>query len=95
MYRERGQASNVMSQHPYNPNNLLMKRQVPWVITFKVTGALCTDSRKNNICRLVALNWSYITGMFAPAHDCKVYVINRPTHRYTYLIFIFVFSTIR
>lgn len=58
MYRERGQASNVMSQHPYNPNNLLMKRQVPWVITFKVTGALCTDSRKNNLCRLVALNWS-------------------------------------
>lgn len=46
MYRERGQASNVKSQHPYNPNNLLMKRQVPWVITYKVTGAHCTDSRK-------------------------------------------------
>lgn len=46
MYGERGQASSVMSQHPYNPNNLLMKRQVPWVIIFKVTGAHCTDSRK-------------------------------------------------
>lgn len=46
MYWERGQASNAMSQHPYNPNNLLMKRQVPWVITYNIAGALCMDSRK-------------------------------------------------
>lgn len=94
MYRERGQASNAMSQHPYNPNNLLMKRQVPWVITYNIAGALCMDSRKKNVDQFL-YSGSYITGNFAPARDCKVYVINRPTHRYTYLIFIFVFSTIR
>lgn len=49
MYWERGQASNAMSQHPYNPNNLLMKRQVPWVITYNIAGALCMDSRKKKM----------------------------------------------